>query len=241
MEKWFENFPGLFLDYWRARNPPEQTQAEIDCLQSLLAVQPGSRLLDVPCGNGRIAIALSARGHRLTGLDISPELLAEARASAAEIEWIEGNMRDLHRTAEFDGAFCWGNSYGFMDDPGNREFLAAVASSLKPKARFVLDTGAAAESLLPTLQLRRWHRVADILFLAEGTYNACESRLEMKYTFIRGGVEQTEMVSLAVYTVAELRRMLECAGFNVMALYRSLDAEPFELGAKRLILVANKP
>ena len=83
MQTWDENlFHGLALDYWRGMNPPEQTQAEVDCIQALLAVQPGARLLDVPCGNGRHSVALAARGFRLTGLDIAPEPLAEARAGA---------------------------------------------------------------------------------------------------------------------------------------------------------------
>ena len=46
------------------------------------------------------------------------------------------------------------------------------------------------------------------------------------------------MVSYAVYTVAELRRLLEAAGWTVLHAFGGLDREPFALGDRRLLLVA---
>ena len=44
-------------------------------------LQPHSRVLDVGCGAGREAIALSQQGHFVTGVDTSPPLIASARGS----------------------------------------------------------------------------------------------------------------------------------------------------------------
>lgn len=52
-------------------------------------------------------------------------------------------MCDLRWTDEFDGGYCFGNSFGYLDHSGVRKFLAAVARALKPGARFVIDTGVA--------------------------------------------------------------------------------------------------
>ena len=57
-------------------------------------------------------------------------------------------MRDLPWRARFDGAFCLGNSFGYLDDEGNAAFLRAVAAALKPGARFVLETPMVLENLL---------------------------------------------------------------------------------------------
>lgn len=56
--------------------------ADADILPLLrrLGVRRGARVLDVPCGFGRHALVLARCGYRVTGVDISPELLAQARA-----------------------------------------------------------------------------------------------------------------------------------------------------------------
>ena len=49
-----------------------------------LRVRPGTRVLDVGCGVGRWCRELAARGARVTGVDFSPTMIAEARRRAAE-------------------------------------------------------------------------------------------------------------------------------------------------------------
>ncbi len=43
--------------------PPEATRAEADFFEESLETRPGARLLDVPCGDGRLALELAGRGH----------------------------------------------------------------------------------------------------------------------------------------------------------------------------------
>src|SRR3979490_3154904 len=83
---WYENFfHGLALDLWRKAISPKQTKSEADFLVKVLQCEKYSHLLDVPCGNGRLSLALAARGYRLTGMDISEEFVEEARAAATAL------------------------------------------------------------------------------------------------------------------------------------------------------------
>ena len=50
---------------------------------SRLAVEPGTRMLDVACGAGQIAIPAARAGARVTGIDIASNLIEQARARAA--------------------------------------------------------------------------------------------------------------------------------------------------------------
>src|SRR6202162_4177158 len=97
-EWWRPFFPGLVVDFWRAAMPPEATTAEADFFARHLALPPGARVLDVPCGDGRLALELSRRGYRLTGVDISEDFLAAARRSAGNeglaVKWRRSDMRD---------------------------------------------------------------------------------------------------------------------------------------------------
>lgn len=70
-----------------------------DVLVSRAAIEPGMEVLDVACGTGNAAIPAAKRGARVTGLDLSPGLIAIARERGAEsdvsIEWLEGDAQAL--------------------------------------------------------------------------------------------------------------------------------------------------
>ncbi len=232
-------FRGVALEAWRRAIPTEVTRAEADFLERVLRLPPAARLLDVPCGNGRHAIELARRGYALTGVDLSAEFIAEARASCPAARWLQADMRSLHFPAEFDGAYCFGNSFGFLSPAEAASFLASVARALPPGARFVLDTGMAAESILTTLA-NRWHRLGDIFMLSHARYHPSESRLDIDYTFIRGAEVDTRPTSSYVFTAGELCRMHASAGLRPLDLLASTNADPYQLGSPRLLLVSEK-
>ena len=72
---WKDFFSGSIVEFWRRVMPPETTRAETEFLMRTLQVQPSARLLDVPCGDGRLSLELARRGYRMTGVDISPDFL----------------------------------------------------------------------------------------------------------------------------------------------------------------------
>src|SRR5438105_13082606 len=78
---WFETFfHGVTLELWRKAIPPEQTKAEAEFLIDHLNCDASARVLDVPCGHGRLSFELAKRGLRVSGVDISEEVVAEARS-----------------------------------------------------------------------------------------------------------------------------------------------------------------
>ena len=243
--RWYETFfRGLAVEMWRHALPPEATAADVAFLERELALGPGARVLDVPCGHGRHAIELARKGFHVTGVDLSREEIDEAgrRATAARVavDWRHGDMRELPWNAEFDGAYCFGNSFAYFPTDATRTFLSAVARALKPGARFAMDTGMAAECILPRLEEREWMRFGDILFLEENRYDTTESRIETTYTFLRGGEAHTQKGLQWVYTARELRELLAQAGLVTIGLYGSAEGGPFELGSPHVLIVAEK-
>jgi SAM-dependent methyltransferase len=241
---WQTFFSGMIVESWLRMVGEEQTKGEVEFIERELGISPPARILDVPCGGGRHSLALAVKGFQMTGVDISTDFLKAARESAADrklsVRWEERDMRDLPWRQEFDGAFCFGNSFGYYDDAGNVEFLKAVAGALKPDAKFVLDTGCLFEGILFSFQDRNWYQVGDIKLLRNARYDPPSSRIETEYTMIREGQTEVRSALHRIFTYRELFDLVSKSGFKDVKAFGGLNREPFVLGSKRLLLVATK-
>jgi SAM-dependent methyltransferase len=224
------------VDLWLRALPPEHTEREADFLARTLAVPSGAELLDVPCGAGRLSLALAQRGYQLTGVDWSREFLNHARLrdTGHRVTWEQRDMRDLPWPRRFDGAFCFGNSFGYLDDEGNAAFLRAVAAALKPGARFVLETPMVLENLLGHVQDRAWWQVGEIRLLVANKYDHTRQRLDIEYTFVANGRIEVRNGSHRAYSYRELVALLETAGFTV-----ELD-QPWKRDAHAITFIATR-
>ncbi len=245
---WYETFfYGVSLDLWRKAISPKQTKAEADFLVKVLGCDKGSHLLDVPCGNGRLSLELARRGYRVTGVDIAEEFIEEARAAGASTtggtpvpQFLLGDMRRIEGEAIYDGAYCFGNSFGFLEYAGMESFLSGVARALRPGALFVIETGMAAESVILKFEAETSHQIDDILLTIKEQYLAEESCIDTEYVFEQNGKVESRMAKHWIYTVAEIRRVVERAGFEVRHIYGSLKFEPYALAADELFVVAER-
>jgi SAM-dependent methyltransferase len=240
-EWWKTFFTDAWLDVQRETWSPEETLAEADFIQGALGLGGPARLLDVPCGEGRHAVELASRGYSVAGADISLPMLEDARRKAAEkgvsLDLELADMRDLPWQGEFDGAFSFWGSLGYFDEEGNEAFLYNIARALNPGAHFVLDTHIA-ETILPRFEERAWRYAGETLVLEDRSYDHEASRIDVEWTFVKGGRSEKAKSSMRMYTYQELIGILEKVGFADFSSYGSLEREPFALGAERLLLVA---
>ena len=244
---WQEFFSGPAVDFVLRFRDWETTHAEANFIQESLGLPVQAKILDVPCGGGRLALELASRGYQVTGVDFSLPLIEHAGAGAGagarglSVDWECRDMRDLPWTGEFDGALCFWSSFGYFDEQGNADFLRAVSAALKPGAPFLLDTPLI-ETRLPEMESeeRVWWPVGDLLALEERRFDHVDSRVESQWTFVCEGRVERKRLSLRLYTYRELCCMLEEAGFGNHRAYGSLDWEPFGLGSSWLYLVTTK-
>ena len=214
---WWEHFfEGLSVKLWLQAVSPEYTDSEAETIARLLGAAPGAELLDVPCGGGRLSLALADRGYRPTGVDLSGEFLEHARSrdGADRVTWEHREMRICRGPAASTALFVSGTASATWRR-GNAAFLCAVAAALKPGARFVLETPMVLENLLGHLQERPWWQVGEMYLLVSNQYDHTRSRLEIEYTFLANGRSEVRHGSHRAYRYAELCELIERSGFDV--------------------------
>lgn len=210
-------------------------------IEDALGLTPGARILDVPCGSGRHALALAERGDRVTGVDLSAEAIdfAEraARDAGRDVTFVRAEMRDIPRGSEFDAAICMGNSFGYLDHAGTRAFVEALATAVRAGGGLVIDFSSTAESVLPSFTGEpRTMEAGGIRVTAGGEYDIRRSCIASTYRFVRGTEDVTLTALHHVYTVAAVCAFLTDAGFTEIGLSADTDRTPFTLGCGRLLL-----
>jgi len=104
----------------------------------------GGRVLELGCGTGHKLIPIAADGHPSVGLDLSLDMLTEARKKADErglsVEWQQGDMRDFDLDDEFDLVFIAGNALLHLHEAEDIvRCFRAVRRHLAPGGRFAFD------------------------------------------------------------------------------------------------------
>ncbi len=116
----FTGLEALFYDETVADWP-----GEIDFYQELAAQAKvkGQAVLEIACGTGRVAARLAKNGARVTGMDLSPEMLDIARQKTRDLpnaRWVEGNMLSFELDERFGLVIIPGHSFLFMLTPADQ-------------------------------------------------------------------------------------------------------------------------
>ncbi len=245
-DHWWDTFfiSDLWLEVQRNAWSDEDTRTQAERIEQLTQLKPPARVLDVPCGEGRLSIELAQLGYAVTGVDVTQPLIEIGQRKAhklqLEVTFKQGDMRELPWESSFDAVICYWGSFGYFDELGNAKFLQAVLRALKPGGRLLIDTHTA-ETLFPRYQERGWRQVGEVLVLEDRQWDHLKGRINVSWTFVSEGQIDRRFSSIRVYTYRELTRLLKTTGFSEYVGYSSLEGEPFRIGASRLVIVATKP
>jgi len=243
-DEWYDGFHrGLAARFWRAAGAT-MADDDADLAAELLALPPGGRVLDAPCGDGRLTIRLARRGYDAVGVDLAPEEVEHARAEAAaagvRAAFVRGDLRSLPDVGTVDGVLSWGNAFGYVLPEESAASLAGFRRVLRPGGRLVLETHTVAESLL----MRGFEEdtawtFGGITMHAVQQYRAEESRLEADFRFEDAdGIVEHSRAAHHVHTTGEVVRMLRAGGFADVELRGPDGRERYVAGDARLIVVA---
>ena len=223
-----------------------ETEEEANFIFSALNLQPGSRVLDLCCGQGRHGWQLASLGADVIGLDNSRFLLNEAKnhadAEGRPFRLIEADMRHIPLKPCCEAVISLFTSFGFFEDSDNAKVLSETASVLKPSGQLLIDywNPYAVTQLDHT---RNWWWISEsTLALAEVEYQPQSGRLLDHRTIIELPTKAIRKMvnTVRFYFPTELNRLLETVGLRIRATYGDFDGRDFTTESRRMITVAEK-
>ena len=238
--------PGVFgedyLYFYADWLNDELSDAQTELIWTALGLAEEDEVLDVPCGHGRIANRLAARGARVTGIDADGLFLRCARDDAAargvDVDYVEGDMRELPWNERFDVALNWFTSFGYFDDRGNRAWLETVRRTLKEGGRLAIDIhnrDAFMRNRIPASV----HERDGNLVVDEHRFDVLSGREETTRWIARNGRARKTGYSVRFYTYTELRSLLLDVGFSAVEAIGH-DGKPLSLESRRMIVIATR-
>jgi SAM-dependent methyltransferase len=225
------------------------------------AARCGSPILELGCGTGRVLLPLAHAGYQVTGVDVSPAMLAVARRKVAaedlgsRITLVEQDMRKLDLGRRFNLALVAINSFMHLLTADDQLIaLSHIRQHLEPGGLLLLDL------FNPNLQRlldSQGHIVLDKVMTDPQTghriarFSAQKvdlGRQIMDVTFIADRVDGEGDVKRTLFRFSirylfrrELELLLRQARFEVEAIYGSYDLDEFTGDSEKMIAIARRP
>ena len=202
-----------------------------------LARKAEGHVVELAVGNGRVAIPVAeATGKPVLGIDISPAMLAQARANADEagVELVlrEGDMRDL--ALDEPAALIYCPFRGLQHLPNwaeRRRTFERIAASLQPGGRLAWNAFVFNPLIAASLD-DKWQEDAPVRHRVD--YVAVDARIDLT-------LESGDRIPLWWLTRAEWEGLLDVAGLETEALYGWFDKRPFDEQSEEFVWVARRP
>ncbi|MDT0347681.1 class I SAM-dependent methyltransferase [Streptomyces litchfieldiae] len=242
---WYED-AGLWSGFADVLFSPERVRSAAEVVETspLLAFPPGSRVLDQCCGVGVFTVPLARRGYRVTGLDLQAGLLERAAADCAaagvKASFVCADAREPLAPESYDVIINMHTSFGYFDKhEDNLQVLRNAYRSLVPGGHLIVD-------LLSKEMYASWAGTPKIVDVPGGMVVMRDvilddwARYRTDWTLVRGDVAEHASLTCYVYSAAELRSMLEAAGFEKTECFGALDGRPYDARATRLVVRGTK-
>ena len=244
-EWWESYFDAHYLLEYEPIFTEERDRREVARLVDVLALPAGSRILDVPCGQGRHAHPLAEAGFLVDGLDYSQHLVdkAKERGTGPALKYMRGDMRRLPArwTGRFDGVLNLFTSFGFFayarDDA---KTIAEFARVLKPGGVLVWH-GGSRDGVMAQFLSRDWWKSDDGTMIGhERSFDPLSGILSIETSWDGPSGRGTRSHRIRLYTASRLAELCLAAGLVVEEAYDGFRDRPLTRRSGEMMLVARK-
>ena len=243
---WWETyFDAHYLLEYEPIFTESRDRREVARLMELLALPAGSRILDVPCGQGRHAHPLAEAGFLVEGLDYSRHLIdkARARGTGPTLKYTRGDMRQLPArwSGRFDAVLNLFTSFGFFTDAmDDARTIAEFARVLKPGGALVWH-GGSRDGVMAKFLSRDWWTSDDGTMIGhERAFDPLSGILSIETSWEGPSGSGTRSHRIRLYTASRLAELCLDAGLVVEEAYEGFRDRALVRRSAEMLLVARK-
>jgi ubiquinone/menaquinone biosynthesis C-methylase UbiE len=246
-QEWWESyFDSQYLLEYEPIFTLERDRHEVGRLMDILGLPSGSRVLDVPCGQGRHTHLLAEAGYRVDGLDYSEHLLkiARKRGTGASLRYTRGDMRRMPSrwSGRFDAVVNLFTSFGFFTDPRDDvRVIDEFARVLKPGGLLIWH-GGSRDGVMSRFLSRDWWRTEDGTMIGhERSFDPLSGILTIESSWNGGGRRAGRRTHrIRLYTATRIAEMCARAGLVVEQAWSGFDEKPLTRKSGEMLLLARK-
>jgi SAM-dependent methyltransferase len=236
MDNWWKTFfDADYLRIWGWADKPAETAQQAEGIWKLLALHEGCRVLDAPCGYGRLSLPIARRGAIVCGVDQSEQLVAEAEKNRCDITldrlfYVKQDLRQTLPNGGFDAAFNVFSSIGYGSEADDLAIFKTLYLAVRPGGRVLIDTMQRDAGVARFSRgLRPAHRLADgTLVVEEPTFDPISGRVQTTWYWSGPNGQGQKSASLRLYTVTELIHLLQSSGLKFISAHQGCSEEPFK-------------
>lgn len=229
----------IFLTFMNALWPT--AEPAVEGMTDILAKKGigGGRVLDLCCGNGRMAVNFARKGFKVVGVDMSPAFLADARKKADEcgvsdrVKFIKGDVGKLSTVLgkanpAFDAALLAWTAFGYKTKNEDLRIFQQARKRCRKGAVLFIENTMHSEFLSLKFTPRSYSEYGDIVLLDERKYDRTTSDMKNAWRFYgKKGTSlhliDTIKYQIHVYSLSELSGLLKKAGWKVAETYGSMQ------------------
>jgi SAM-dependent methyltransferase len=190
--------------------------------------------LELAIGTGRIAVPLAARGVRVAGVDLSPDMVAELQKKTDEIPVVVGDMTTTRVDGSFSLVYTVFNSINnITTQDGQVAAFANAAAHLEPGGCFVVEVGVQNRQRLEVFDLSDTHVGVDELDFDT------QRLVSHHFSLVDGEWRRISMPFRSV-SPAELDLMAQLAGMRLRERWADWDRSPFNAESTKHVSVWEK-
>lgn len=247
----YEEFAGIY-DQLMAEVDYDRWAARLCALMKEAGAAPGARCVECACGTGSLTWRLARAGYRMTGVDLSGDMLRcameKCRDQGMTIPFVRQDMRALKVPRRVSAVLCTCDGVNYLTDEAslNRFFTAAWAA-LCPGGVLIFDvsTPHKLKNVLGNHTLTRAEK--DFAYIWDNRWQEATRTVEMSLTLFarRPGEEKFTRVEEGqrqrAWERSELRSALQAAGFAQVRFFGRLRNTAPRTGDDRWMAVAVRP
>ena len=222
----------------------------IAAFKQITGTRPGS-ILELACGTGTLAVYAAKQGYKVTGVDVSEQMLQIAKNKSIDkgldITFINRDMSRFESNVMFDLAICCFDGMNHITDPEKlNDVFINVSKCISPGGLFIFDLNSAYKFNRIYSDNVYYESYDDLTYIWQNNYNNETGMASFELTFFQKDtdgkyIRYDETIYEKYYSTKAIDKASKASGLKKTAVYNGYSFNEPDRRSQRLLYIFKKP